>query len=114
MISPPSTPKMAQPRICCVSASTMAFMKPRVSPVSSARGTSIHGHFRHAEIAPLFSGLGLAHANTPKLGIDEDGIGDQAILRAGAAMLQQVGAQNADVIVRDVGERRAPFHITNA
>ena len=33
MISPPSLPRTAQPRICPLSASTMAFMKPRVSPV---------------------------------------------------------------------------------
>ena len=58
----------------------------------------------YTDVAPLFSGLVFAHANLPKLGIDEDGIGDKAIPGAGVAMLKQVGAQNAEVIVRDVGE----------
>ncbi len=39
MISPPSMPRTAQPRICCVSASTTALIKPRVSSTSSARAT---------------------------------------------------------------------------
>src|SRR2546427_255702 len=37
MISPPSAPRTVQPRICCVFASTIAFMKPRVSLISCAR-----------------------------------------------------------------------------
>jgi hypothetical protein len=71
----------------------------------------MHGQFRHTDGAPLFSGLVFALANTSKLGIDEDGKGDKAILRAGIAVLQQVGTQNAEVIVRDVGESWPPFNI---
>ena len=37
--SPPSMPRIAQPRICPLSASTTAFMKPRVSSTSAARAT---------------------------------------------------------------------------
>src|SRR5262249_21765156 len=72
----------------------------------------IHRQFRHTDVAPLFSGLVFAHANPSKLGIDKDGVGDKAILSAGVAMLKQVGAQNAEVIVRDVGESWPTFHIT--
>ena len=36
---PPSSPSIAQPRICLLSASTTIFIKPRVSSTSSARAT---------------------------------------------------------------------------
>lgn len=39
MISPPPTPKIAQPRICLVAASMTTFINPRVSPISIARAT---------------------------------------------------------------------------
>src|SRR5438309_984891 len=39
IISPPSRPSIAQPRIWDVSASTIAFIKPRVSSTSSALAT---------------------------------------------------------------------------
>jgi hypothetical protein len=45
MISPPSMPRIVQPRIWCVSASTIAFMKPRVSLISIARATLVIGSF---------------------------------------------------------------------
>ncbi len=45
MISPPSTPRMVHPRICRVLASTIAFMKPRVSLISIARATPVIGSF---------------------------------------------------------------------
>ena len=45
MISPPSLPRTAQPRICPLPESTTAFMKPRVSPVSMARMTALIGSF---------------------------------------------------------------------
>jgi len=45
MISPPSLPRTAQPRIFPLSASTTAFMKPRVSPVTMARMTALIGSF---------------------------------------------------------------------
>jgi hypothetical protein len=69
----------------------------------------IHGQFRHTDIASLFSGLIFAQANTPELGIDENGVGDKAILRVGAAMFKQVGAQNAEVIVRGVLKAGPPL-----
>ena len=72
----------------------------------------IHGQFRHTDIASLFSGLIFAQANTPELGIDENGVGDKAIVRVSAAMFKQVGAQNAEVIVRGVRESWPTFDIT--
>src|SRR5262249_34432352 len=45
MISPPSTPSTVQPSICRVFASTIAFMKPRVSLISIARATPRIGSF---------------------------------------------------------------------
>src|SRR5262249_26393679 len=78
------------------------------------KGTNygIHGLYHHTDVASLFSGLIFTQANAPKLGIDEDGVGDKAILRAGAAMFKQVGAQNAEVIVRGVRESWPTFDIT--
>jgi hypothetical protein len=71
-----------------------------------------HGQFCHTDVAPLSSGLAFAHANMPKLWIDEDSVGNQAILDTGVAMLKQVSAQNAEVIESAVGECRSTFHIT--
>jgi len=43
MISPPSTASTAAPRICRVSTSTTALMKPRGSAISKARATQLMG-----------------------------------------------------------------------
>lgn len=68
-------------------------------------GHCSHGQFRHTGVASLGSGLAFAQAHPPQLRIDEDGIRHQAILSAGTALLEQVRAQNTDVIVANVGER---------
>jgi hypothetical protein len=64
-------------------------------------------------LRPWFSSLPLAHADTPKLRVDEDGIWDNTISSAGAAVLKQIGAQNAEVVVRHMGESWTSFHITH-
>src|SRR5262249_1281456 len=74
-------------------------------------GHRIHGQFRHSNVAPLFSSLVFVHANPPKLRIDENRIGDKTISNAGAPMLKQVGAQNAEVCVRNVSESWPTFDI---
>jgi len=43
MASSQPTPKSEAPRICLLSASTRAFMKPRLSPFSRARLTRVMG-----------------------------------------------------------------------
>jgi hypothetical protein len=55
-------------------------------------GHGIHGQFRHTDVASLFSGFVFGYANMSKLGIDENGIGDNAILNASAAILKPIGA----------------------
>src|SRR5947209_15240832 len=50
IISPPSMPRIAQPRIWEVSASTMAFIKPRASSTSSALDRKSTLNSSHANI----------------------------------------------------------------
>src|SRR5258708_26076925 len=54
IISPPSRPKMSHPRVCGVSASTMPFVKPRVTPVSRVRGAFFMGIFATRKSHPCF------------------------------------------------------------
>lgn len=75
-------------------------------------GNGMHGQFRYTDSVSLFSGLVFAHANTPKLRIDEDRIRDHTLPCASIAMLKQIGTHNAEVIVRDVRESWPTFHIT--
>jgi hypothetical protein len=91
IISPPSTPSTAPPKIWfCLGVNDGLHEAARLARL---QGTDhgIHGQFRYVDVASLFSGIIFTQANTAKLGIDEDGVGDKAILRAGAAMLKKNG-----------------------
>src|SRR5215510_2687062 len=71
----------------------------------------IHGQFPHSDVAPLSSSLVFVDANPRKLRIYENRIRDNAISNADAAMLKQVGTQNAEVCVRNVSESWPAFDI---
>src|SRR5581483_813746 len=113
IISPPSILRIVQPRICRVSVSTMAFINPRVSPVSRARVTAVMGNFATRILRPCLLASASVMPTRPGWGSMKDGMGHQAIPRAGVAFLQQIGAHNAVVIVGDMDERWPTSHISH-
>src|SRR5450755_623007 len=74
-------------------------------------GDVIHRHLGDFDVFILLARLRFCEAHTPKLRIDEDGIGDETVLDTGVTVFDQVGAQNAEVVVGDVGERGWPLDI---
>ena len=59
----------------------------------------------------MLAGLRLAQADATELGIDEDRIGHQAVVDRRAAAFQQIGADDPEVVVGDVGERGPALHV---
>src|ERR1039457_2701467 len=68
MISPPSIPRMATPRIWLLSASTTAFMKPRVSSTSRARATCVMGSFSTRMLRPCLRASDSVKPTRPNCG----------------------------------------------
>ena len=74
-------------------------------------GDVIHGHAGDADGAILRAGLRFGEADAAKLRVDEDGVGHKSIGSGGAAVFQQVGAQDAEIVVGNVREGRAPLDV---
>ena len=91
----------------------MAFIRPRVSSTSSARATERHGHPGYTDLPSALLRFGFRHAHPAQLRIHEDGIGHHAVAHRALAAIEQVGFQNAVVVVGDVGELRTSLHIAN-
>ena len=113
-ISPPSMPRMAAPRICSDCASTMTFIRPRVSPNSLGPRHIGHWHFRDANLFTLFARLFLRYANAAELRIDEDGVGKHAPLDGGVLAVEKVVAQDAKIVIRNMGEGGATLDVANS
>src|SRR5579864_2407492 len=108
--SPPSRPRTVAPRICPVAASTMTFRKPRVSSTSKARATRDMGIFA-MRILRFCARLLFGQTDAAQLGIDENGIGYEPALNAGTSLFDEVRADDAEVVVGNVGESRAAFDV---
>src|SRR5262250_3286893 len=65
----------------------------------------IHRHFGDTDGAVLRAGLLFGQADTTELRINKNGVGNQAVGRGGVAVFQEIGAQDAKIVVRDVGKR---------
>ena len=63
-----------------------------------------HGKTRYANFAALLGGLAFAQADTAELGIDEDTVGEQTIFGGAVAAIEEIGFENAEVVVGDMGE----------
>src|SRR5262249_39550178 len=62
--------------------------------------------------ATLSTGLGFSQSYSAQLRVNKDGIGHQAITYSGTAAFEQICTNNAEIVVRNVGEGGAAFHIT--
>src|SRR4051794_28946786 len=65
----------------------------------------LHLHLRHPDLAPLLARLVLAYADVPELWVYIDRVRHQLACGSGVASLDQVGSKNAEIIVRNMGER---------
>jgi hypothetical protein len=74
-------------------------------------GDVIHGHFGYTDRAILRAGFGFGETDAAKLRVDEDGVGHQAIGSGGAAAFEQVGAQDAEIVVGNVRESGAALDV---
>src|SRR5207248_5986756 len=63
-------------------------------------------------VVPVVACFRLAQPYTSQLGINENCIGNQAIMDGSIAVFKEVGANNAEIVVGDMGESRATFYIT--
>ncbi len=73
-----------------------------------------HRHFRDLILQALCLGLLLSETHSAKLGIHEHCVGDEPSCRGSIAAFKQISAEYAEVVVRDVGERRSAFHISES
>src|SRR5262245_27881375 len=69
------------------------------------------GHFRYAYVSTLLAGLFLAKSDATELWVDEDGIRHHSANDRGVPTLNQVRAQDAVIVVRDVGKGRSTFAV---
>src|SRR5215212_1307139 len=72
-----------------------------------------HRNFGDEHVAALVPGLLLAPADAAELRVYEHGVGDETVRDGGAPALQQIGAYDAEIVVGDVGKRRAAFHVSD-
>src|ERR687886_1973699 len=69
-------------------------------------GHVAHRHLGHVDVAALLASLLLAQASATELRVYKDRVGHGAIGDRGVAAVEQVGADDAEVVVRDVGKGR--------
>src|ERR1700756_1254041 len=113
MISPPPPPGTAQPRIRPLSASTTAFMKPRVSAVSMARMPAPIGSVATRTARPPRPRLALRQPRAAELRVDEHRVRNDPVPCAHLLVPDEVRAQHAIVVVGQVRERRTALHVTH-
>ena len=113
MASSPPTPRIAAPRICLVSASTAIFMKPCVSPFSTARPTRVIGRMPTSALRP---DLRISVSVMPARPSGGSMKRPYAVMRSRTlrcVAVQQVVGDDLVVVVRGVGERAAPVAIAD-
>jgi len=74
-------------------------------------GDVVHGHFGDADGAVLRAGFRFGEADAAELRVDEDGVGHETIGGGGAAVFEQIGAKDAEIIVGNVGEGGAALNV---
>src|SRR5438067_13036069 len=74
-------------------------------------GHVIHRHFGYLDVTAFRAGLRLAQAYPSQLRVDEDRIGYQAIMNACIPVFEEIGANNAEIVVGDMGESGATLYI---
>jgi hypothetical protein len=79
---------------------------PATESISTIAATACH-----LKVSSLVIGFRFAQADTTQLWINENRIGHQSILNRSLPIFQQIGTNDAEVIVRDMGESRAALHI---
>jgi len=75
-------------------------------------GDVVHGHFGDADRAILRACFCFGKADAAELWVDEDGVGNEAIGGGGAPVFKQVSAEDAEIVVGNVGEGRASLDVT--
>src|SRR5829696_4208569 len=73
-----------------------------------------HWELGYEHVAALVPCLLLAEPDPAQLGVYEHGVGDLATGDGGAPTLQQVGADDAEIVVGDVREGRPSLHISQS
>jgi hypothetical protein len=73
-----------------------------------------HGHFGHADFFVLGAGFGFCEADAAEFGIGKKHVGDEAAVDGGVSIFEDVGAQDAEIVVGNVGEGRAAFDVSES
>src|SRR3990170_3179169 len=74
-------------------------------------GHVAHRHPGYADVEVFLASFLLAQTHPPELRVRKDGVGDQTPRGGGVATVQEVGLDDAVVVVGDVGEGRATLHV---
>ena len=70
-----------------------------------------HGHLGYADVPLLSAGLPFAQSHPAQLRIDKDRVRHQPILQGRISRFEKIGADDTKIVVGDMGERRAAFHV---
>ncbi len=73
-----------------------------------------HRQFCHTNVAALLARLSLGDADAAELRIDEDRIRNEAPLRRCILMFNQIRTNNSEVVVGNMGKRRATFDVAQS
>ena len=104
MTSSPPTPRIAAPRISLVSASTTTFMKPCVSPFSTARPTLVIGRLPTNAFRPDSRTWSTVMPGPAQRRVDVERVGGHAVADLAGVVVEQIGGDDLEVVVRGVGE----------
>jgi hypothetical protein len=112
MTSSPPVPRMAAPSISSVFASTTIFMKPWVSPFSTARSTLVMGRLPTSALRPVLRTSASVRPARPSGGVDVQRIGRDAIAHPARVAIDKIRRDNLAIVERGVRERALAVAIT--
>src|ERR1700730_12059678 len=110
--SSPPVPRIAAPRIWCVSASAIAVMKPCVSPFSMARPTRVIGTAADEERTAGRTRLRLSNADAAERRIDVESVGRNAIVHPPPLAIQEVRGDDLEIVIGGMSEGAATVAVT--
>ena len=70
-----------------------------------------HCHLHDLDVHAFRPGLSLCNTNSTQLRVGKDGIGYQPSLDTGGLAFEEIGANDAIVVIRDMGKRGTTFNV---
>ena len=77
-------------------------------------GDIVHGHFCDADFSSCGAGFSFAHTHAAKLWVDEEGIWEETTCDRSASLFDDVGSNDAEVVVGNVRESGTAFDVAES